>query len=111
VVVVRKKPALRAWSNFCAEPIPRRRIQSFAPCWPGGSLGVALRYAGVIALDVDTEDAGQLAAIREAIPPSPIAKTGAEGFTTFCRAAPGASSPPSRHYAGTAIQPNRRCAS
>ena len=74
VIPSRKKPALRAWSNFCAAPMPRARIQSYAARWPGASLGLALGYAGVIALDVDTEDASQLAAICGAVPPSPVVK-------------------------------------
>ena len=98
IIPGRKKPALRAWSNFCVEPITRPRIQSYGACRPRASLGVALGYAGVIALDVDTEDADQLAAICQAVPPSPVAKTGAKGFTAFYRAALGASIP-SRHYA------------
>jgi hypothetical protein len=61
-------------------------------------LGVALGYAGVIALDIDTEDAAQLAAIRAAVPASPVAKAGAKGFTAFYRAAPGAGIA-SRHFA------------
>ena len=98
IIPGRKKPALRAWSNFCVEPITRPRIQSYGARRPRASLGVALGYAGVIALDVDTEDADQLAAICQAVPPSPVAKTGAKGFTAFYRAALGASIP-SRHYA------------
>ncbi len=99
VVPGQKKPGLREWSNFCVEPMTRPRIRSCGARRPRASLGVALGYAGVIALDVDTEDASQLAAIREAVPPSPVAKTGAKGFTAFYRAAPGVSIP-SRHYAG-----------
>jgi len=60
----RKKPALREWSDFCAAPMTRERIQSYGARWPRASLGVALGFAGVVALDVDTEDEGQLAAIR-----------------------------------------------
>jgi hypothetical protein len=98
VVPGQKKPALREWSNFCAEPLPRPRIRSYGARRPRASLGVALGYAGVIALDVDTEDAAQLAAIRAAVPASPVAKAGRKGFTAFYRAAPGAVIP-SRHYA------------
>jgi hypothetical protein len=98
VIPGRKKPALRAWSNFCVEPMPRGRIQSYGVRWPRASLGLALGYAGVIALDVDTGDASQLAAICATVPASPVAKTGAKGFTAFYRAAPGAVIP-SRHYA------------
>jgi hypothetical protein len=98
IIPGQKKPALRAWSNFCAEPMARPIIQSYGARWPHASLGVALGYAGVIALDVDTEDAYQLAAIREAVPTSPATKTGAKGFTAFYQAAAGVSIP-SRHYA------------
>ena len=81
--------------------MPRARIQSYAARWPGASLGLALGYAGVIALDVDTEDASQLAAICGAVPPSPVVKAGAKGFTAFYRVPPGAIVP-SRHYADAA---------
>ena len=68
VIPGRKKPALRAWSNFCVEPMPRSRIKDYGARWPRASLGLALGYAGVIALDVDTGDAAQLAAIRATVP-------------------------------------------
>lgn len=93
-----KKPALREWSDFCAAPMTRERIQGYGARWPRASLGVALGFAGVIAFDVDTEDEGQLAAIRAAVPASPVAKAGAKGFTAFYRAATGAAIP-SRHFA------------
>ena len=57
IVPGRKKPALREWSNFCAAPMTRGRIQDYGARWPRASLGVALGFAGVVALDVDTEDA------------------------------------------------------
>ncbi len=94
----RKKPALREWSNFCAAPMTPGRIQDYGARWPRASLGVALGYAGVIALDVDTEDAAQLAAIRAAVPASPVAKAGRKGFTAFYRASSGAGIA-SRHFA------------
>ena len=100
VIPGQKKPALRAWSNFCAAPMARDRIRDYAARWPRASLGLALGYAGVIALDVDTEDASQLAAIRAALPPFAVAKAGAKGFTAFYRAPFGALIP-SRHFADT----------
>ena len=74
------------------------RIKGYGARWPRASLGVALGLAGVIALDVDTEDAAQLAAIRAAVPISPVAKAGAKGFTAFYRASSGAGIA-SRHFA------------
>jgi Bifunctional DNA primase/polymerase, N-terminal len=98
IIPGQKKPALRSWSNLCAEAMALPRIRSYGARWPRASLGIALGYAGVIALDVDTEDSDQLAAIREVVPPATVAKTGAKGFTAFYRAPPGAVVP-SRHYA------------
>ena len=98
IIPGRKKPALRAWSNFCTAPMLRSRIQDYAARWPGAGLGLALGYAGVIALDADTEDAAQIAAIRKAIPAEVVAKVGAKGFTAFYRAPNGAEIP-SRHFA------------
>jgi hypothetical protein len=98
IIPGRKKPALKEWSNFCAEPMTHDRIQDYGARWPRASLGVALGYAGVVALDVDTEDAEQLAAICEAVPASPVAKVGRKGFTAFYREPLGVVIP-SRHYA------------
>ena len=53
---------------------------------------MALGYPGVVALDVDTEDASQLAAIRAAVPASPVAKAGPKGFTAFYWAVPASAS-------------------
>jgi hypothetical protein len=98
IIPGRKKPAIKEWSNFCAAPMTHGRIKDYGARWPRASLGIALGYAGVVALDVDTEDAGQLAAICAAVPASPVAKVGQKGFTAFYRAAPGVVIP-SRHYA------------
>jgi hypothetical protein len=100
IIPGQKKPALRSWSNFCTEPMAPPRLRSYGARWPRASLGVALGYAGVIALDVDTEDPEQLAAISGALPASPVSKAGAKGFTAFYRAVPGACIR-SRHYVGT----------
>jgi hypothetical protein len=104
IIPGRKKPAIKEWSDFCAAPMPRGRIQDYGARWPRASLGVALGYAGVVALDVDTEDAEQLAAICAVVPASPVAKIGRKGFTAFYRAAPGVVIP-SRHYAAGRKQP------
>lgn len=99
-----KRPGLKEWSNYCAEPMTPERIQDYGERRPMAGLGVALGYGGVVAVDVDTVDPEQLAAIRATLPPSivsgsanHVAKTGAKGWTAFYRA----SSPmASRHYAG-----------
>ena len=80
--------------------MPRERIQSYRSALAARKSWFGLGYAGVIALDVDTEDASQLAAICATVPASPVAKTGAKGFTAFYRAAPGAVIP-SRHFAAS----------
>jgi len=98
IVPGQKKPALKEWSNYCAAPMTRDRIRDYGARRPRASLGVALGFAGVAALDVDTEDAAQLAAICAAVPASPVTKAGRKGFTAFYRAAPGAVIP-SRHFA------------
>ena len=98
VVPRSKKPAIKRWSDFCETPMPRRNIRAYGTRYPTMGLAVALGYNGVLALDVDTENPSQVNAICAALPPSPVAKAGAKGFTAFYRAAPGASIP-SRHYA------------
>lgn len=91
-----KRPALRAWSDFCAMPMTPERIRDYSDRRRGAGLGIALGYGGVLAVDVDTVDAEQLAAIRAILPPSTVTKAGAKGWTSFYRA----SSPiASRHYA------------
>jgi hypothetical protein len=91
-----KRPALRSWSDYCAAPMTPERIRDYSERRPAAGLGVALGFGGVLAIDVDTVDDDKVAAICAIVPPSPVAKTGAKGWTAFYRAsAPMAS----RHYA------------
>lgn len=98
IIAGQKKPAVRSWSNLCAAPMTVDRIRGYGARWPRASLGVALGFAGVIALDVDTADPAQLEAIRAAAPSPMVAKVGAKGFTAFYRIS-GAADIPSRHFA------------
>lgn len=91
-----KRPALKSWSDYCATPMTPERIRDYGERRPMAGLGVALGYGNIIAVDVDTVDPAQLAAIAAVVPLSTVAKTGAKGWTAFYR-----SSEPmaSRHYA------------
>jgi hypothetical protein len=99
IVPGQKRPTLKSWSDYCAAPLSPERIRDYAVRRPRAGLGVALGYGGVIALDVDTEEPEKLAAICAAIPPSPVAKAGAKGWTAFYRTPAGVSIP-SRHFHG-----------
>lgn len=93
-----KRPALRSWSNFCETPLTPERIRDYAERHPTAALGIALGYGGVVAVDVDTVEPEQCAAINAVLPASPVVKTGAKGFTAFYRT----SAPiTSRHFADT----------
>ncbi len=94
----RRSPPCALGPTSAQHPCRRPAFRATLRAGRARVLGAALGYAGVIALNVDTEDASHLAAIRETVPPSPVAKTGAKGFTAFHRAPPGASIS-SRHYA------------
>ncbi|MEJ2125140.1 MAG: bifunctional DNA primase/polymerase [Alphaproteobacteria bacterium] len=93
-----KRPALLSWSDYCTSPLTLARIQDYAARHPTAALGIALGLGGVVAVDVDTVDPEQCAAINAVLPASPVVKTGAKGFTAFYRA----SAPiTSRHFADT----------
>ncbi len=90
-----KRPAAalhgaRAWSNACEAPLANAAIEEFARHRNPYGLGVACGYRGLVALDIDTEDAAIVAAIRAVLPESPVAKRGAKGRTDFYRAPPDA---------------------
>jgi len=97
IVPGEKRPAVKAWSNRCTTPLTLEETRAYAARWPLAGLGVALGFNGVIAIDVDTEVAAHIAAICAVVPPSPAAKAGAKGWTSFYRAPDGASLSV-RHY-------------
>jgi hypothetical protein len=93
-----KRPALRSWSNFCETALTPRRIRDYAKRYPTAALGIALGLDGVVAVDVDTINPEQCAAINAVLPVSPVVKTGAKGFTAFYRAS---ATMTSRHFTDT----------
>ena len=99
IISGRKKPALKGWSALCETPLSLGYIRDYSSRWPMAGLGVALGYAGVLAVDLDTIDGRQIAAITGTIPRSPVAKQGRRGLTRYYRAPAGVSIQ-TRHFAG-----------
>lgn len=65
---------------------------------PKAGLGIAPGHAGVVAIDMDSDDPGILAAIFAVLERSPYAKRASRGFTGFYRM-DGTDFMPSRHFA------------
>ncbi len=79
-----KRPGLSGWQRLCNAPLSPEEIKRFA-CSPNAyGVGVALGFNGLIAIDIDTDDAVIMAAFREILP-STVAKRGRRGCTVFGR--------------------------
>lgn len=80
-----KRPALAGWQRLCRAPLAPAEIARFGRSGVAYGVGIALGYGGLVAIDVDTDDAAVNAAV-EAIAGSPmIAKRGQRGKTIFGR--------------------------
>lgn len=80
-----KRPALAGWQRLCDLPLSLDEIERFARSPIPYGVGLALGFNGLIAIDIDAEDASILAAIREVLPASVVAKRGRKGQTDFYR--------------------------
>lgn len=78
-----KRPAPTNWQACCNSPLGAEALMRFARSPVPYGLGVALGLNGLIACDIDTEDAAVVAAIRGVLPPSIVAKRGRRGRTDF----------------------------
>lgn len=76
-----KRPALAGWQRLCDAPLSPEEIERHARSPLGYGVGVALGCNGLIAIDVDTDDAAIMAAIREVLPTRTVAKIGRRGWT------------------------------
>lgn len=95
-----KRPALTGWQRLCAAPLSPDEIERFSLSPVSYGVGVALGFNGLIAIDIDTDDAEVMAAIRGVQPTKAVAKHGRRGVTLFGREPSG--SIRTRHFAGIA---------
>lgn len=72
---------VRGWTEFCGVQPSSDQVSTWAEQSDSG-IGVAMG-GGFIGLDIDTDDEEILAAIRDVIPESIVAKRGAKGRTDF----------------------------
>ncbi|CAH1657049.1 conserved hypothetical protein [Hyphomicrobiales bacterium] len=70
------------WQQYCNR-LPTDYETRAWERWPDAGVCVALGYAGLIAIDIDTDDPELCAALAAVIPESPIMKRGQKGFTAF----------------------------
>ena len=80
-----KRPALGEWQRLCNAQLSPDEIERFVRSPLAYGVGVALGFNGLIAIDIDTDDAAIVAAIRSAMPASIVAKRGRKGQTDFHR--------------------------
>lgn len=73
-----------AWQRFCSR-LPTPFETQIWKTWTDAGVCTALGFDGLIAIDIDTEDADITAAILSVLPDSPVAKKGAKGKTLFYR--------------------------
>ena len=70
------------WQQYCNR-LPTDYETRAWERWPDAGVCVALGHAGLIAIDIDTDDPELCAALAAVIPESPIMKRGQKGFTAF----------------------------
>jgi hypothetical protein len=75
------------WQQYCNRAPTDFETRAWEK-WPDAGVCVALGFAGVVAVDVDTDDPALCAALAAVIPESPIMKRGQKGFTAFYRGGP-----------------------
>ena len=79
-----KRPGLSGWQRLCDAPLSPDEIERLARSPIAYGVGVASGFNGLIAIDIDTDDAAIMAAFRQVLP-STIAKRGRRGCTVFGR--------------------------
>jgi hypothetical protein len=84
-----KMPAIRGWSDYCKRLPTPEEVRQWGDNFDATNIALCLGEAsGIIAVDVDTNDADILELIRENLDPSPYEKVGTKGFTRFYRWTP-----------------------
>jgi hypothetical protein len=79
-----KRPAILAWSAYCDRPPTREETEQWAAQYPGAGIALALGRS-LNAIDIDTDDAEILEAVRKVLPEGAPAKRGRKGLTYFFR--------------------------
>ncbi|RJG05987.1 DUF3987 domain-containing protein [Noviherbaspirillum cavernae] len=73
------------WQKYSTH-LPTELELDFWHAWPDAGMGLLTgALAGVVAIDIDTEDKAILAKIHAILPPSPVRKMGRKGYTAFYR--------------------------
>jgi len=75
---------LMDWSRFC-DRLPTEYEVPIYEKWKDAGVCLVLGFAGVVAVDIDTDDPTISDAIMSVLPPSPVAKRGQKGRTLFYR--------------------------
>jgi hypothetical protein len=81
-----KMPVISGWQEWGTNKQAEFQIDSWCNSYGNGNIGLPLGECnGVIALDFDYDLEGLHDKIQAIIPPSPVRKVGAKGFTAFYR--------------------------
>jgi hypothetical protein len=83
-----RKPLVR-WERLRTVPLTAKEIGSIANRYTNAGLAVAGGFAGLVPIDVDTEDAAIIDAVTDVLPRPVVAKAGSRGFTGYYRDASG----------------------
>ena len=63
-----KRPALAGWQRLCHTPLSPDEIEHFARSPIAYGVGAVLGFNGLVAIDIDTDNAEIVAAIRKVLP-------------------------------------------
>lgn len=75
-----KIPALTAWQSFCAQMPTEEQQNEWLNAYPDGNIGLPLGpQAGIVALDLDSEDPRVQAILDKIMPPTPWKRVGKKG--------------------------------
>lgn len=81
-----KTPLIKGWSDYCYKMPSTDELTSWVDNFNQSNIAVCCGEAsGIIAIDVDTDDAALTELILEVLPESPVEKKGERGFTRFFR--------------------------
>jgi hypothetical protein len=84
-----KRPPDENWDVLRENPYTKDAIAREAAARPSLGLGVAGEYAGLVPIDIDTDDPEIVAAVMAVLPAPLVMKKGRKGFTAFYRAPDG----------------------
>src|SRR5688572_30307481 len=72
------------WPHYC-DRLPTHYEVPLWEKWPDAGVGLACGFGGLVAVDLDTDDAEIQAAILRELPEPTVAKRGSKGWTAFFR--------------------------